>query len=72
VPFDERSTFIKGEVGKVKVDFQRTYEADGSLAVSAMALVDGMYGQIEARVHVLETEGDRPLRKAQGKTELNS
>jgi hypothetical protein len=72
VPVDERSIFIKGEVGKVEADFQRTYEADASLAVPAMALVDGMYGRIEARVHVLETEGDRPLREAQGKTELNS
>jgi len=57
LPPDARPAFIKTEVTGIRSDFQRTYEADPRLAVSAMALVDGMYGEIKMRVRRLERGG---------------
>lgn len=57
LPPDARPAFIKTEVTVIRSDFQRAYEADPRLAVSAMALVDGMYGEIKMRVRRLERGG---------------
>jgi hypothetical protein len=56
LPPDARPAFIKREITGIRGDFQRTYEADPRLAVSAITLVDGMYGQIKMRVRGLEKD----------------
>ena len=53
---EARLAFIKTEIVKVRGDFLRTYEADPSLAASAMELVDGIYSQVKARLKFIETK----------------
>jgi hypothetical protein len=55
LPPDERPTYIKEEIAKVREAFRQTYAADERLMSSAMELVDAMEGQVEARAHALGT-----------------
>jgi hypothetical protein len=38
----------------VREDFRRTYEADPHLFISAMDLINSMYGQVKTRLEFLE------------------
>ncbi len=57
LPLDERTTYIRNEVAKVRDAFRQTYTADARLTTCAMEVVDSMTGWIEARVHALESLG---------------
>jgi len=54
MPPDARLAFIKGEIAKVREDFRRTYETDPRLFISAMDLINSMYGQVKTRLEFLE------------------
>jgi len=53
-PPDARLAFIKGEIAEVREDFRRTYETDPRLFISAMDLINSMYGQVKTRLEFLE------------------